>query len=60
MIVQSLIDVNDNLPVITLDPSLEQMLHNILQQSSSNQGLVIEPTLAESLFKALLEKYTGR
>ena len=55
MIVQSLIDVNDNLPVITLDPSLEQMLHNILQQSSSNQGLVIEPTLAESLFKALAE-----
>ena len=55
MIVQSLIDVNDNLPVITLDPSLEQMLHNILQQSSSNQGLVIEPKLAESLFKALAE-----
>ena len=55
MIVQSLIDVNDNLPVITLDPSLEQMLHNILQQSSSNQGLVIEPKLAEGLFKALAE-----
>ena len=55
MIVQSLIDVNDNLPVITLDPSLEQMLHNVLQQSSSNQGLVIEPKLAESLFKALAE-----
>ena len=55
MIVQSLIDVNDNLPVITLDPSLEQMLHNILQQSSSNQGLVIEPKLAEGLFKALAD-----
>ena len=55
MIVQSLIDVSDNLPVITLDPSLEQMLHNILQQSSSNQGLVIEPKLAESLFKALAD-----
>jgi flagellar biosynthesis protein FlhA len=55
MIVQSLIDVADSLPVITLDPSLEQMLHNVLQQSSSNQGLVIEPKLAESLFKALAE-----
>ena len=55
MIVQSLIDVSDNLPVITLDPSLEQMLHNILQQSSSNQGLVIEPKLAEGLFKALAD-----
>lgn len=55
MIVQSLIDVNDSLPVITLDPTLEQTLHNILQQSASNDGLVIEPKLAESLFKALAE-----
>ncbi|MDG1165068.1 MAG: flagellar biosynthesis protein FlhA, partial [Porticoccaceae bacterium] len=55
MIVQSLVDINDSLPVITLNPSLEQMLHNILQQSSSTQGLVIEPTLAEGLFKALAE-----
>jgi flagellar biosynthesis protein FlhA len=55
MIVQNLIDVADSLPVITLDPSLEQMLHNVLQQSSSNQGLVIEPKLAEGLFKALAE-----
>lgn len=55
MIVQSLIDVNDSLPVITLDPTLEQTLHNILQQSANNDGLVIEPKLAESLFKALAE-----
>jgi flagellar biosynthesis protein FlhA len=55
MIVQSLIDVNDSLPVITLDPALEQTLHNILQQSANNDGLVIEPKLAESLFKALAE-----
>jgi|TARA_B110000971_G_scaffold143996_1_gene147128 flagellar biosynthesis protein FlhA len=55
MIVQSLIDVNDSLPVITLNPSLEQLLHNVLQQSASSQGLVIEPKLAEGLFKALAE-----
>ena len=55
MIVQGLVDINDSLPVITLNPSLEQMLHNILQQSSSTPGLVIEPTLAEGLFKALAE-----
>lgn len=55
MIVQSLIDVNENLPVITLDPNLEQTLHNILQQSASTQELVIEPKLAESLFKALAD-----
>jgi flagellar biosynthesis protein FlhA len=55
MIVQSLVDINDSLPVITLNPSLEQVLHNVLQQSSSTQGLVIEPKLAEGLFKALAE-----
>ncbi len=55
MIVQGLVEINDNLPVITLEPSLEQMLHNVLQQSSSNQGLIIEPKLAEGLFKALAE-----
>ncbi|MDE0762916.1 MAG: flagellar biosynthesis protein FlhA [Porticoccaceae bacterium] len=55
MIVQGLIDVNTSLPVITLNPSLEQMLHNILQQSSKGQGLVIEPNLAEGLFNALAE-----
>ena len=55
MIVQGLVEINDSLPVITLEPSLEQMLHNILQQSSANQGLIIEPKLAEGLFKALAE-----
>ena len=55
LIVQNLVDINDSLPVITLNPSLEQMLHNVLQQSSDNQGLVIEPKLAEGLFKALAE-----
>ncbi len=55
MIVQGLIDVDDSLPVITLDPNLEQILHNILQQSASNHGLVMEPKLAEGLFKALAE-----
>ncbi len=55
MIVQGLIDVDDSLPVITLDPNLEQILHNILQQSASSHGLVMEPKLAEGLFKALAE-----
>mgnify|MGYP000604156658 FL=1 len=53
MIVQGLVDVDDNLPVMTLNPALEQMLNNILQQSGSSQGLVIEPKLAESLISAL-------
>ena len=53
MIMQGLVDVNDSLPVMTLNPSLEQILHNIIQQSSNPQNLVIEPKLAEELFKAL-------
>ena len=55
MIVQNLIDIERTLPVITLDPTLEQMLHNVLQQSADNNSLVIEPSLAESLFKSLAE-----
>ena len=53
LIVQGLVDVDDNLPVMTLNPALEQMLNNILQQNGSSQGLVIEPRLAESLISAL-------
>lgn len=55
MIVQNLVDLNDSLPVMTLNPSLEQILHNVLQQNSSSQDLVIEPKLAEGLIKALAE-----
>ena len=54
MIVQGLVDINDSLPVMTLNPSLEQILHNILQQNNSSQGLVIEPKLAEGLFLSLI------
>ena len=53
MIVQGLVDVDDNLPVMTLNPALEQMLNNILMQNGSTQGLVIEPKLAEGLINAL-------
>ena len=53
MIVQGLVDVDDNLPVMTLNPALEQMINNILQQNGSSQGLVIEPRLEESLISAL-------
>jgi flagellar biosynthesis protein FlhA len=37
---------------MTLDPGLEQLLHNVLQQG---QSMVIEPGLAERLFSALRE-----
>ena len=53
MIVQSLVENRDTLSVLTLDPQLEQLLHNVLAQNTSGQGMVLEPALAESLFAAL-------
>jgi flagellar biosynthesis protein FlhA len=53
IILQGLTDVNAPLSAITLEPRLEQLLHNVLQQSNASKGLMIEPKLAESLFDAL-------
>ena len=55
MIVQNLVDEKDTLSVMTLDPGLEQLLHNVLQQQGQNQNVVMEPGLAERLFAALRE-----
>jgi flagellar biosynthesis protein FlhA len=55
MIVQGLLENRDTLSVMTLDPQLEQLLHNVLQQNGGNTGMVLEPGLAESLFGALRE-----
>ena len=53
MIMQSLVDESNNLSVMTLEPSLEQLLHNVLQQSQPGQPVVLEPNLAENLFNSL-------
>ncbi len=53
MIVQELVDNKDSLPVMTLAPDLEQLLHNVLTNGGPGQSVVIEPGLAESLFAAL-------
>jgi len=53
MIVQSLVDDANSLSVMTLDPSLEQLIHNILQQTAPGQSIAMEPGLAERLFGAL-------
>lgn len=53
MIVQGLVENRDTLSVLTLDPQLEQLLHNVLAQNTGGQGMVLEPALAESLFAAL-------
>jgi flagellar biosynthesis protein FlhA len=53
MICQSLTDEKDSLSVITLDPGLEQLLHNVIGQGQPGQPMVLEPGLAERLFAAL-------
>ena len=53
MIVQDLLDLQENLAVMTLAPELEQLLHNVLTNGAPGQSVVIEPGLAESLFSAL-------
>jgi flagellar biosynthesis protein FlhA len=55
MIMQSLIDGENGLQVMTLEPSLEQLLHNVLQQSQPGQAVVMEPGLSENLFAGLRE-----
>jgi len=53
MSMQSLVDDRNTLSVMTLDPSFEQLLHNVLQQTQPGQPVVMEPGLSENLFLAL-------
>ncbi|MAR00869.1 MAG: flagellar biosynthesis protein FlhA [Oceanospirillaceae bacterium] len=57
MIVQNIFGNTDELPVMTLDPSLEQLLLKSLQQSQQQgaSGLVLEPTMADNLQRSLAE-----
>ena len=56
-IVQGIIGNDEELPVMTLDPALEQLLLNSVsqaQKSGVDDGTYIEPMLAERLQQALL------
>lgn len=58
MIVQNIYGNRDELVVITLDPSLEQLLLKTLQQSAQQAqqyGLVLEPTMADNLQRSLAD-----
>ncbi len=52
LIIQDAVGAADEIPVITLTPELEQMLHQSMQVSG-NQGAGIEPGLAERLQTSL-------
>lgn len=53
-IVQDLIGPEDELPLIALDPSLEQLLHKSLQ-GSQGETIGIEPGLAERLQRSITD-----
>jgi flagellar biosynthesis protein FlhA len=58
MIVQNVFGNADELPVITLDPQLEQLLLKTLQQSAqqgAQYGLILEPGMAETLQRSLAD-----
>ena len=54
MITRQINELDDELPAITLDPELEQILLNSLQ-SGTEGGLGVEPGLAERLYQSLAE-----
>ncbi|MBD1553940.1 flagellar biosynthesis protein FlhA [Pseudomonas typographi] len=56
-IVQSIVGVESQLPVITLEPKLEQILLNSLQKAGQGQeeGVLLEPGMAERLQRSLIE-----
>ncbi|SHN00658.1 flagellar biosynthesis protein FlhA [Pseudomonas asturiensis] len=56
-IVQSIVGVEPELPVITLEPRLEQILLNSLQRAGQGQeeGVLLEPSMAEKLQRSLIE-----
>ncbi len=53
-IVQDLAGIADELPVITLDPGLEQILHQSVQGDGTG-GSALEPGLAEKMNQSLME-----
>jgi flagellar biosynthesis protein FlhA len=56
LIVQDAVGNSDEIPVITLAPELEQMLHQSLQ-NAGDEGAGIEPGLAERLQASLREAH---
>jgi len=54
LIIQELVGMEKEIPVINLEPSLEQLLHNSLQ-TANEAGLGLEPRLLEQMVQFLKE-----
>jgi flagellar biosynthesis protein FlhA len=57
MIIQNIVGNEDEVPVITLEPDLENILAQSVQQSrqAGSEGIVLEPSLAERLQSSVSE-----
>lgn len=54
LITQKISGLNEELPIITLKPELEQLLHNTLQ-NSGHGGVSFEPGMADKIQQALIQ-----
>ena len=56
LIIQTINGSDEEIPVITIDPRLEQLLLGSVQQSGgTEEGMVLEPNMAEKLQTSLME-----
>ena len=56
MIVQDIVNVNEELPIITLEQSLEQLLNNSIPDNSTSKDVLLEPKLIESLTDSIMRE----
>ncbi|MEC8299092.1 MAG: FHIPEP family type III secretion protein, partial [Pseudomonadota bacterium] len=55
LIIQDLVDVNETLPVLTLEPELEQLFNDLVTRSQNPDEIALEPSLADGLFTSTKE-----
>ena len=55
LIVQQIIGGEETLPVMTLEPDLEQLLNELVGRSENSEEIALEPNLADGLFQSVRE-----
>ena len=55
LIIQELVETDETLAVMTLEPSLEQLLSELVVRAESLDEIALEPALAEGLFSSIRE-----
>ncbi len=58
LILQSVVSLDETLPVLTLDPALEQLFSDLISRSEDPRQIALEPELAERFFEAIKERAT--